>query len=357
MATSFSDYSNPYITEIYNQKKQAAADALTSAYQQNMANYDAQEQQTAQNYDNQRNHTQAQYEQALRNFDEYSGANGLNSGAKAQARLAYGNQNQAGLSNLSAAESAALQQIARDRAGAQSQYQADLAANESAYDTDLYNALYGAWQDQVAQDNADRSYYNTLAMDMIQTGSVPDANTLARAGIDSATATTMAAYYANLRAQEQAESDRNYYYNLAMDMIQTGNTPDANTLTKAGIDSASASTMASYYRALLNPSTSGGSSGGGSSRRSSGGSGGSSGSGSSGSDIDLSALSALSDSGSGGSSSGSSKKTTSKTPTASDYAAHLVGPSSVLSGGSKKTTTTKKTTNTGGGGKMLATYR
>lgn len=279
MATSFSDYSNPYITEIYNQKKQAAADALTSAYQQNMANYDAQEQQTAQNYDNQRNQTQAQYEQALRNFDEYSGANGLNSGAKAQARLAYGNQNQAGLSNLSAAESAALQQIARDRAGAQSQYQADLAANESAYDTDLYNALYGAWQDQVAQDNADRSYYNTLAMDMIQTGSVPDANTLARAGIDSATATTMAAYYANLRAQEQAESDRNYYYNLAMDMIQTGNTPDANTLTKAGIDSASASTMASYYRALLNPSTSGGSSGGGSSRRSSGGSSGGSGGG------------------------------------------------------------------------------
>lgn len=116
MATSFSDYSNPYITEIYNQKKQAAADALTSAYQQNMANYDAQEQQTAQNYDNQRNQTQAQYEKALRNFDEYSGANGLNSGAKAQARLAYGNQNQAGLSNLSAAESAALQQIARDRA-------------------------------------------------------------------------------------------------------------------------------------------------------------------------------------------------------------------------------------------------
>ena len=305
MATSFSDYSNPYITEIYNQKKQAAADALTSAYQQNMANYDAQEQQTAQNYDNQRSQTQAQYEKALRNFDEYSGANGLNSGAKAQARLAYGNQNQAGLSNLSAAESAALQQIARDRAGAQSQYQADLAANESAYDTDLYNALYGAWQDQVAQDNA----------------------------------------------------DRNYYYNLAMDMIQTGNTPDANTLTKAGIDSTSASTMASYYRALLNPSTSGGSSGGGSSRRSSGGSGGSSGGGSSGSGIDLSALSSLSGSGSGSSSSGSSKKTTSKTPTASDYAAHLVGPSSGLSSGSKKTTTTKKTTNTGGGGKMLATYR
>lgn len=270
MATSFSDYSNPYITEIYNQKKQAAADALTSAYQQNMANYDAQEQQTAQNYDNQRNQTQAQYEKALRNFDEYSGANGLNSGAKAQARLAYGNQNQAGLSNLSAAESAALQQIARDRAGAQSQYQADLAANESAYDTDLYNALYGAWQDQVAQDNADRSYYNSLAMNTIQTGSVPDANTLARAGIDANTAATMAAYYANLRQQEQAEADRAYYYTLAMDTLQTGNMPDANTLEKAGIDSGTAGSISAYYKALLTPAAS--SSGGGGSSRSSGGS-------------------------------------------------------------------------------------
>lgn len=270
MATSFSDYSNPYITEIYNQKKQAAADALTSAYQQNMANYDAQEQQTAQNYDNQRNHTQAQYEQALRNFDEYSGANGLNSGAKAQARLAYGNQNQAGLSNLSAAESAALQQIARDRAGAQSQYQADLAANESAYDTDLYNALYGAWQDQVAQDNADRSYYNSLAMNTIQTGSVPDANTLQKAGIDANTAATLAAYYANLRQQEQAEADRAYYYTLAMDTLQTGNMPDANTLEKAGIDSGTAGSISAYYKALLTPAAS--SSGGGGSSRSSGGS-------------------------------------------------------------------------------------
>ncbi len=195
MATSFSDYSNPYITELYNQKKQAAADALTSAYQQNMAAYDEKAQETSKRYADQRNQTQAQYEKALRNFGEYSAASGLNSGANAQARLAYGNQNQSGLANLSAGEAAALQDIARDRAGVESQYRSDLAANEAAYDADLYNALYGAWQDQVAQENADRSYYYTLAMNTIQTGNMPDADTLSKAGIDSGTASAMTSYY------------------------------------------------------------------------------------------------------------------------------------------------------------------
>lgn len=195
MATSFSDYSNPYITELYNQKKQAAADALTSAYQQNMAAYDEKAQETSKRYADQRNQTQAQYEKALKNFGEYSAASGLNSGANAQARLAYGNQNQAGLANLSAGEASALQDIARDRAGVESQYRSDLAANEAAYDADLYNALYGAWQDQVAQENADRSYYYTLAMNTIQTGNMPDADTLSKAGIDSGTASAMTSYY------------------------------------------------------------------------------------------------------------------------------------------------------------------
>lgn len=200
MATSFSDYSNPYITEMYEQKKQAAADALTAAYQQTMADYDAQARETSQSYARQKNQTQAQYEQALRSYGEYAGASGLNSGAKAQARLAYGAQNQSGLSNLSVGEAAALQEIARSRAGTQRQYQADLAENAAAYDTDFYNALYSAWQDQVSQENADRDYYYKLAMNSIQTGSVPDANTLAMAGIDSGTAATMAAYYQALMA-------------------------------------------------------------------------------------------------------------------------------------------------------------
>lgn len=197
MAT-FSEYKNPYIESIYDQKKQAAADALTSAYQQNLANYEAQAQETSKTYGDQRNQTQAQYEQALRNYDEYSGANGLNSGAKAQARLAYGTQKQSGMSALSEGEAAALQEIARNRTAAENQYNADIAANEAAYDTDLYNALYAAWQDEQSQANADRDHYYTLAMSSIQTGTVPDSDTLSRAGIDSATAAAMAAYYRGL---------------------------------------------------------------------------------------------------------------------------------------------------------------
>lgn len=261
MATLFSEYTNPYIESIYDQKKQAAVDALTSAYQQNMANYDAQAKQTSKTYGDQRSQAQAQYERALRNYDEYSVAGGLNSGAKAQARLAYGAQNQSGLSALSEGEASALQEIARNRTAAQNQYNADIAANEGAYDTDRYNALYAAWQDQLSQDNADRSYYNTLAMNTIQTGTIPDATTLAKAGIDAVTAQTMADYYKAVRETE----DRDYYYTMAMNAIQTGNVPDANTLSKAGIDAATASSMAAYYRGGLTSASSSGKSSSGSS--------------------------------------------------------------------------------------------
>ena len=300
MATSFSDYSNPYITELYNQKKQAAADALTSAYQQNMATYDAKAQETTQNYANQRNQTQAQYEKALKNFGEYSNASGLNSGAQAQARIAYGNQNQSGLANLSAGEASALQDIARDRAGVESQYRSDLAANEAAYDTDLYNALYGAWQDQVSQDNADRAYY----------------------------------------------------YTLAMDTLQTGNMPDANTLAKAGIDSGTAGSISAYYKALLTPATTS-SGGGGSSRSSSGSSRSSSSGGSVSSGNGLSGLSG--GSGNTTASSASTSPSASNLSMAAQYAAHLVGPT--LNTTNTKKTTVKKSTSSGGGGKMLQAYR
>lgn len=301
MATSFSDYSNPYITEIYNQKKQAAADALTSAYQQNMANYDAQARETSQRYADQRNQTQAQYEKALKNFGEYSAASGLNSGARAQARLAYGNQNQAGLANLSAGEASALQDIARDRAGVQSQYRSDLAANQAAYDTDLYNALYSAWQDQVAQENADRSYY----------------------------------------------------YTLAMNTIQAGIMPDQGTLEKAGIDSGTASSMTAYYKALLTPAATSSGGGGGSSRSSGGSRSSSGGSGSSGNGLSgLSGLSGGSGNTTASSASTSSSPLASNLSMAAQYAAHLVGPTL-----NTTKTTTKKTTSSGGGGKMLKAYR
>ena len=68
----------------------------------------------------------------------------------------------------------------------------------------------------------------------------------------------------------RAEADRAYYYTLAMDTLQTGNMPDANTLEKAGIDSGTAGSISAYYKALLTPAAS--SSGGGGSSRSSGGS-------------------------------------------------------------------------------------
>ncbi len=195
MATSFNDYKNPYIESIYEQKRKAAEDALTSAYQQNMANLDTQAEETTAAYDTQRSRLQSSYEQALHNYGEYANASGLNSGAQAQARLAYGAQNQSGMSSLADAEAAALREIGRQRTAAKNEYNADVAANRSAHDTDFYNALYSAWQDQVAQEKQDRDHYYDIAMAAIRTGTMPDSDTLSRAGIDASTAATMAAYY------------------------------------------------------------------------------------------------------------------------------------------------------------------
>ncbi len=206
MATSFNEYQNPYIDGIYEQKKKAAAEALTAAYQQNMAGYDAQAKETSAAYGEQRNRTQAEYEQALKNFGEYSTAAGLNSGAQAQARIAYGARNQSGLSALGEGEASALAELSRARAATEAQHNAALAENEAAYDSDHFNALYAAYQDQVSQDKADRSYYYTLAMNALQTGNMPSGDTLAKAGIDSTTASQMASYYKGLRSASSGGS-------------------------------------------------------------------------------------------------------------------------------------------------------
>jgi hypothetical protein len=62
-------------------------------------------------------------------------------------------------------------------------------------------------------------------------------------------------------ADQRYDQERNY--NMAMQMIQSGQTPDAALLQAAGIDPGYAQKMAAYYAAQLLPASGGGSSGGG----------------------------------------------------------------------------------------------
>lgn len=219
MATSFADYKNDYIKSTIAAQRDAAAKELEAAYQKNLAALDRQQTETQQQYDASRNQAQAEYEQNVKNYDEYAAAGGINSGANAQARLAFGNQRQSGLSSLSQGEANALQTIAQNRTDTTNAYNANAASLGADYGAKEYDALYKAWQDEVAREQADRTYY----------------------------------------------------YQMAMNEIQTGNTPTADTLSRAGMDAGTAASMAALYKAQLSGSTGGGSSGG-SSRRSSGGS-------------------------------------------------------------------------------------
>ena len=200
MATSFADYKNEYIKNTMAAQKEAAAKELETAYQKNLAALDAQQRQTKQQYDASRNQAQAAYEQDLRNYDEYAAASGLNSGANAQARLAYGNKRQGNLSSLSQGEADALQTIAQNRTNTTNAYNANAASLAADYGAKEYDALYKAWQDEVARDQADRSYYYQMAMNEIQTGNTPSASVLEKAGMDAGTAASMAALYGGQRS-------------------------------------------------------------------------------------------------------------------------------------------------------------
>lgn len=207
MATSFADYKNDYIKNTIAAQKEAAAKELEAAYQKNLAALDAQQRQTQQQYDTSRNQAQAEYEQNVKNYDEYAAAGGINSGANAQARLAFGNQRQSGLSSLSQGEANALQTIAQNRTDTTNAYNANAASLGADYGAKEYDALYKAWQDEVARDQADRSYYYQMAMNEIQTGNTPSADTLSRAGMDASTAASMAALYgAQLSAKSSGGS-------------------------------------------------------------------------------------------------------------------------------------------------------
>ncbi len=250
MATSFADYKNEYIKNTMAAQKEAAAKELETAYQKNLAALDAQQRQTKQQYDESRNQAQAAYEQDLRNYDEYAAASGLNSGANAQARLAYGNKRQGNLSSLSQGEADALQTIAQNRTNTTNAYSANAASLAADYGAKEYDALYKAWQDEVARDQADRSYYYQMAMNEIQTGNTPSASVLEKAGMDAGTAASMAALYgAQLSAKSSGTSSGGSSRRSSGGSSGSSGTDSSGTLSTAS-GGESSGTSSSYNRYL-----------------------------------------------------------------------------------------------------------
>ena len=199
-----------YIKQMYANQTAAELSSLKSAYEQNIAQVDANVPKINAQYQAARNETAAQSEIDKRNFAEYAAANALNSGTGGQAELARQVSLTGNLAGISEQEKNALAEnelmkqqltIAYNNAIAEANAKGDAALAQS-----LYNEYVRQIEMNYQQQAADREYATNLAYAMLQAGIVPDAATLTAAGISVTEANSLANYYRGLQSQQAANS-------------------------------------------------------------------------------------------------------------------------------------------------------
>lgn len=116
------------VNRLYDAAQMAEISGLRSAYDANKAVLDAQRDVIPEIYQAQKNSAAAQAEIAGKNFNEYAGASGLNSGAGGQARLAMSNQLQGDLTALGNEEAAAQRELENSIAQLKIKYRNDIAS-------------------------------------------------------------------------------------------------------------------------------------------------------------------------------------------------------------------------------------
>jgi len=144
------DYSG-YINDMYQGKLDANLAALKSAYDDNMAELDAAEEQIPETYQAARNKTSGTSSQEKQNFAEYAAGHGLNSGAGGQAELARSVTLQGNLNSINQEEANALADIELQRTQLTNEYNTAIASAKADGDYELANALY---QESVRADEA-----------------------------------------------------------------------------------------------------------------------------------------------------------------------------------------------------------
>lgn len=144
------DYS-AYIEAMNKAQQEAALSQLKAAYDKNVAALDRAEADIAPKYQEARNQTAGSSELAKRQFAEYAAAQGLNSGAGAQAELARQNTLQGNLNQLNRGEADALADLALQRSQAESDYNNAIAKARADGNYTLASQLY---QEKVRLDEA-----------------------------------------------------------------------------------------------------------------------------------------------------------------------------------------------------------
>lgn len=231
-----------YLNDMYNAYNEAQLSALKSAYEQNLADLQAQAEKIPETYQTARNEAASQNDIARMAWNEYANARGLNTGTSGQAALANSAVLQSNLTDISTQESDALAENALQQNQLAIQYRNAAVQAQAEGNYQLAQALYNEY---VRQDNA--------AMQTAQLAQ-EQANWEAQfnAGLNQwqqEFETGVSQWNQQFQASQQeyqdslASQQREYAYNLAMTMLGAGVMPDTNTLNQAGISTADALNM------------------------------------------------------------------------------------------------------------------
>lgn len=130
------------INKIYDAQQKAKTDALKAAYDQNMADYDAQAEKIPQTYNEARRQVSTQADIARANLNEQMAGSGINAGAGSQLALSQQNSRNAAMGKVSTAEADALSDLEAQRQKVKTAYQNAVAQAISENDAARAKALY-----------------------------------------------------------------------------------------------------------------------------------------------------------------------------------------------------------------------
>lgn len=280
------DYSE-YLKNLYSSNLEAALAGYEGAYNNSVAELNRAAESIPGQYQAARNEAAASYETGLRNYAEYAAANGLNSGAAAQARLSSMNQYQGNLNDIATQEGDAMADLELQRTQLANSYQTQIAQAKAENNAQLAQALYNeyirlddaaidramnqssldynTWQSvyQAYADNKDSQTEATQTLasygwQLLNSGIMPTTEQLAAMNLDETTATT----YINKLWEEQLRE-------AGETALSNGVMPTEEQLAAMGVTSAQALQIL-YNAGYGTYSGSGGSSRGGSKSSSSG---------------------------------------------------------------------------------------
>lgn len=130
------------INKIYDAQQKAKTDALKAAYDQNMADYDAQAAKIPQTYNDARRQVSTQADISRANLNEQMASSGINVGAGSQLALSQQNSRNAAMGKVSTAEADALSDLEAQRQKVKAAYQNAVAQAISENDAERAKALY-----------------------------------------------------------------------------------------------------------------------------------------------------------------------------------------------------------------------